>query len=535
MKYGIDVSHHNGNINWDKVKTSDIAFVIMKAMYEGSKKPDEMFEANYTGATDAGFNVGVYNFIGKNSALEPKKDAELFLKILNGRKLDFGIWIDVEGDELKSLGKDKIEQVIIEESEIFTNAGYNVGIYCNLDWYKNIITDKVKELFNGKFWIARYPKNDKGQPVNSLSPKNICPESIGWQYSSKGKVDGISGNVDLDMFWEELHSEVENIVVSDEFFSRTVIVKQANNWLGLNEADGSYKIIIDEYNKQNPLPSGYKLKDTDSWCAAFITAVFNAVGYGSIFPCECSCERMINKAIEMGIWVEQDSYVPGIGDGIMYDWQDEGTGECSGRADHVGIVTYVNIASNYIEVIEGNYSDAVKKRTINIDGRYIRGYVVPKFTTLDVDGLVSDYCTKCKDVNTIAYEVIAGKWGSNKTSPTREQLLTEAGYNYSDVQNMVNEILNVPKKVVNTSITAGAKAQKIDISLAGDYNTVTDLHLRDGAGTDKKSLVIIPKGTVVKNYGYYSVADDVKWLLIKFILNGVGYTGFSSIKYLERR
>lgn len=531
MKYGIDVSHYQGNINWKAVSSSkNVNFVIMKAMYESNKKPDETFEANYAGATDAGINKGVYNFIGSVSASNPDEDARAFLNILNGRKLEYGIWLDVESKNLRDLGKNKVEEVIIKEAEIFTSAGYYVGIYCNLDWYKNVITDKIKKMFDGRFWIARYPKNDNGIAVGKLSPAEICPESIGWQYSSKGKVNGIIGNVDMDMFWGEIKTNIEP---KQNTYSRMTVVNQANSWLGLNEADNSFMEIINEYNKQVPLPSGYKLKSTDSWCAGFATSVFTKVGYGSIFPCECSCERMRKKAIEMGIWVESDSFVPQPGDAILYDWQDNinfANTDNTGMPDHVGIVTYVNTDSGYIVVTEGNYSDSVKKRTININGRYIRGYITPKFNAV---GVIKDDNTK-KDVNTLAHEVIAGQWGSSNTTPTRVQRLESAGYNYSDVQSKVNSILNSIKKPVVNSIIAGVKPQKIDKNLSGEYTTTANLYLRDGAGTDKKSLVLIPKGMSVSCNGNYSISNGVIWLYIQVKVGGITYTGFSSSKYLRR-
>jgi len=201
IMFGIDVSHYQENIDWGRVKsTCRVEFAIIKAMYETSKRADETFEKNYTGCTNYDISRGVYNFIGRVSASDPVADANAFLKILNGRKLEMGIWLDVESKNLRSLGKEKIESVILKETEIFESAGYKVGIYCNLDWYKNVITDKIKKAFEGRFWIARYPKADNGtyNENSTLSPKSFA---VAWQYSSKGKVDGIKGNVDMDVLF----------------------------------------------------------------------------------------------------------------------------------------------------------------------------------------------------------------------------------------------------------------------------------------------------------------------------------------------
>lgn len=155
------------------------------------------------------------------------------------------------------------------------------------------------------------------------------------------------------------------------------VVEQAKAWLGYNEADGSHKKIIDIYNAQKPLPVGYKVRYTDEWCATFVSAVAVQIGYTDIIPPECSCPRMIQLMQAKDIWVENEDRVPNPGDIIFYDWSDNGVGDNKGIADHVGIVE--NVSGNTITVIEGNYSNSVKRRTLAVNGRYIRGYGVPKY------------------------------------------------------------------------------------------------------------------------------------------------------------
>ena len=115
------------------------------------------------------------------------------------------------------------------------------------------------------------------------------------------------------------------------------------------------------------------------------------------------------------------------------------------------------------------------------------------------------------------------------------------GFNYEEVQAKVNEILNGPanKKPSATASSAGkveatCYAKSKDSSLAGTYVTTTDLYCRNDAGTNKKALCLIPKGTKVNNFGFYTTFNGVKWLLIQFTLNGVRYTGFSSSVYLKK-
>ena len=159
----------------------------------------------------------------------------------------------------------------------------------------------------------------------------------------------------------------------------TSVVAQAKAWLGKNEADGSHKEIIDVYNSQRPLPRGYKVKYTDAWCATFVSAVAVKLGYTDIIPTECSCPKMIQLLKNIGAWVEDDAYVPKGGDLLFYDFDDNGAGDNTGGTDHIGIVEKVD--GSTITVIEGNYSNSVKRRSIKVNGRYIRGYGVPKYDT----------------------------------------------------------------------------------------------------------------------------------------------------------
>jgi hypothetical protein len=155
------------------------------------------------------------------------------------------------------------------------------------------------------------------------------------------------------------------------------VVMQAKSWLGKNEADGSFKVIIDTYNSHKPLARGYKMPYDVAWCATFVSAVAIKLGYTDIIPTECGCERMIELFKKIGSWVENENRTPKPGDIIFYDWQDKGAGDNKGWSDHVGIVE--KVSNGKITIIEGNYSNSVKRRTIAVNARYIRGYGVPKY------------------------------------------------------------------------------------------------------------------------------------------------------------
>lgn len=155
------------------------------------------------------------------------------------------------------------------------------------------------------------------------------------------------------------------------------ILELAKSWIGRKESDGTHKMIIDIYNSHKPLARGYKVKYTDSWCATFISALAIKLGYTDIIPTECGCQQMIDLFKKLGCWIENENRVPNIGDIIFYDWQDNGKGDNKGWSDHVGIVE--SVSNGKITIIEGNFSNSVKRRMIDVNGKYIRGYGVPKY------------------------------------------------------------------------------------------------------------------------------------------------------------
>lgn len=156
------------------------------------------------------------------------------------------------------------------------------------------------------------------------------------------------------------------------------ILNIARNWIGRKESNGSHKEIIDVYNNHKPLSRGYKVKYTDSWCATFVSACAIKANYTDIIPLECSCNQMIKRFQNMGRWTEDDGHVPHLGDVIFYDWQDNGVGDCKGTSEHVGYVEKVE--NGKITVIEGNKSDSVSRRVLNVNGRYIRGFGCPAYS-----------------------------------------------------------------------------------------------------------------------------------------------------------
>lgn len=152
-------------------------------------------------------------------------------------------------------------------------------------------------------------------------------------------------------------------------------------WLGAKKGDATHKGIINLYNSHTPLPRGARMSYTMAWCAATVSAAAVAVGITDIMPRECSCGEMVKLYQALGRWVEDDNYTPSPGDLVMYNWADDGKGDCTGAPNHVGMVE--TVADGTFTVIEGNMGteSCVGRRTMKIGGQYIRGFCCPDFAS----------------------------------------------------------------------------------------------------------------------------------------------------------
>lgn len=196
MKIGIDVSSYQNLIDWKKVKADGIDFAILKVIRK-DLSPDKQFESNWKGCEEAGMPVhGVYNYSYATTVSKAVGDAIKVLEILNGRKVR--VYLDVEDQCQKGLGSLLIE-IINAYSDVIKSAGLEFGVYTGLSFYNSYI--KPFGGLNCPLWIARYGKND-GNLDESYKPD--VSGMIGWQYTSRGKVDGINGNVDVNIWYEEL-------------------------------------------------------------------------------------------------------------------------------------------------------------------------------------------------------------------------------------------------------------------------------------------------------------------------------------------
>lgn len=344
------------------------------------------------------------------------------------------------------------------------------------------------------------------------------------------------------------YDSTESVEGEDIMGSRQAMIAKMQSWIGKNEVDGSFREIIDIYNSHTPRARGYKLQYSDEWCAGTVSAAAIATGNTNAVPLEVSCHYMIEGAKAKGIWVENDSYVPQGGDIILYDWQDSGIGDNTGNPDHVGVVEYTS--GGIIHVIEGNNGEKVARRELSVNGRYIRGFIVPKYSdnvapsggsTPTVSGTIDELArrviagefgsgdarknalgdkynavqarvneilsgtasTPSKSVSEVAKEVLAGSWGNGSD---RKAKLEAAGYNYDEVQSAVNALCNNPtlksvseivKEVLAGKWGNGAD-RKNKLTAAGyNYNEVQAAV----NSLNKKSVTTIAKEVIAGKWG----------------------------------
>lgn len=189
---GIDVSKWNGNINWGGVKNSGVSYVIIRCGYRGSTTgaliEDPKFRTNIQGAINAGLKVGIYFFTQAVNEVEAVEEASMTIGLIRGYKISYPVFLDVEssGGRADGLDSGTRTKVVNAFCQTIRNSGYTAGVYANKTWLSSKMN--AGALSGYKIWLAQY---------------NTAPTYGGkydlWQYSSKGSVGGISGNVDMNL------------------------------------------------------------------------------------------------------------------------------------------------------------------------------------------------------------------------------------------------------------------------------------------------------------------------------------------------
>lgn len=225
---GIDVSAWQGAIDWDTVANYGMDFAILR-ITEAGNVIDSCFEKNYSGCQKHNIPTGAYKYSYAMTVAEIQSEARKVVEVLNGRKLQYPVWLDLEWNNQRSLGAEQIHKLAEAFEKIITAAGYKFGIYCNVDWYLNVICSHLKKY---DFWIACYPESDNGTLQERLRPDF----GVGWQYSSKAKIPGISGLVDRNVFYKD-YNEAKDIAKENTVMTKSEAI---NVVLGIAEEEIGY-------------------------------------------------------------------------------------------------------------------------------------------------------------------------------------------------------------------------------------------------------------------------------------------------------
>lgn len=507
--YGIDVSSYQGKPDWKKAKKS-VRFALLRITEKNGI--DSSFEHNYKGCKENGIPVGVYKYSYAMNEKDIKVEAEGVVSTLDGRGIDFPVWLDLEWNNQKILAKSVLSAMIKTFRAVIVSAGYKFGIYCNADWYENVIPDDCKAY---EFWIARYPYDDTGKVVERLRPSY----GVGWQYSSKGKVPGIDGNVDMDVFYKDYtekskdtseksgmtYEQAVDLVIGIALAEEGYKEKASANGLDsktANPGSGNYTKYNRDLHNLHPSNMDYPAP----WCDAFVDwcfwkafgadlarkilcgdfddyTVYSADYYKKAGRWTFSAKRGYQIFFKNSTGICHTGLVYGVKDGRVYtiegnkgnsvkrcsytltDASIAGYGQpkyelVEGLPDKIPAESLKPVESAHSVLRKGSNGEEVKtlQRLLNqhgydlaVDGEFGRETYKAVLNyqnrhELEADGVVGKYTWKSlelqnfeKDVNELAKEVIAGKWGNGSD---RKKRLTAAGYNYEAIQKKVNQLLS---------------------------------------------------------------------------------------------
>lgn len=409
------------------------------------------------------------------------------------------------------------------------DAGKTTGISKSSTTLDQGQTEALTARTSGVSWwssnknVATVDKNGK-----------VTAKSAGYATISAYNMEGASTCL-VQVTNKQYKPPVEEITESQ---LRQKCANVINSWYGAVEGDSTHRAILDIYNSQKNLD--YKMGVSDAWCATTVSAVWLKLGIADYICTSVNCGTLRDKAISKGIWIEDDSYVPGVGDAVIYNWSDSGIGDNTGSADHVGMVT--EAYSNSFVVTEGNTGNGVVgKRLMQVNGRYIRGFIAPNYADIakKVSGIISpdsdgagSYDANVSEPSIYTQGVSGGKWLN----------VIKDGSTYSG-------ILGKALVALAAKVTGGTIEYSVRLKNGNWLGTITGWNYKDYANGYAGSGNPAEKGSeieavkmyyktpqdVVNKYGYYRVAykvhelggDWTDWQYDTETSNGqLGYAGF---------
>ncbi|MCM1038884.1 MAG: glycoside hydrolase family 25 protein [Roseburia sp.] len=209
VKKGIDVSKWNQTIDWEAVKEDGVEFAIIRCGYRGSSSGsliiDPMYEQNIEGAIEAGIPVGVYFFTQALNEVEAVEEASMVINLIRKYDVDYPVFLDSESaggngraDSLTAAERTSIHKAFLET---IASAGYATGIYGSTNWLNARV--QMKELSSYHTWLAEYADIPTYEEYYHM-----------WQYTSKGTIEGISTNVDLNLCYMNIDTSIDHSAAS---------------------------------------------------------------------------------------------------------------------------------------------------------------------------------------------------------------------------------------------------------------------------------------------------------------------------------
>jgi hypothetical protein len=261
LSRGIDVSKYQPNVDFNKVKAAGYSFVILKAGHgKYDTQIDPTFEKHYEAAKKAGLRVGAYWYAYAKTADDAKKEAEVFIRALSGKRFEMPVWYDIEERATFNTGRTNVSNIASAFCTALEDAGYFCGIYGGQELAEQYLTDNVRTRY--AFWLAQYLKTPKYKGQYGMwqygvaaGPKNINP-------TGAAGVPGVLGQCDLDYCYVDYFSKIKQkglngyskatpTIPSNPYPAPTVALREGDEgepvkWLQWQlEQKGYFKTAID--------------------------------------------------------------------------------------------------------------------------------------------------------------------------------------------------------------------------------------------------------------------------------------------------
>lgn len=540
---GIDVSSYQGEIDWKAVDDYGMGFAILRITEKGNAR-DSQFENNYAGCIQHGIPVGVYKYSYALTVAEIQQEAEKVVDVLDGRPLDFPVFLDLEWSKQRNLSESALTTLIKTFWSVITTAGYKFGIYCNMDWYNNVIPDALKSKYD--FWIARYPANDDGWLQERLRPS----VGVGWQYSSKAKIPGISGYVDRDVFYKDYTDKEDEPMGSWEKTRQLMdaqvgyLEKRSNSQLDSKTGNAGYNNYTKYARDVNNM--GLMGCQGQPWCAVYQFWICAQI-FGKSKALEImgngfyNCNSVKAHSKSKGTWHS----TPKLGALVIFR-----------NGAHIGRV--IAISGNTIRTNEGNTSSGslnnveanggcVAEKSYTIGNSQIDGYVwidygeetaepeTPWKATGTATATVDNLYVRAEPNGEIIGELMKGnRFEINGVTSGKWTQVNVAGIGVGWVwtgyiQKDGSQTTTPPKQEITN------KQDKTQRLFVGKV-TASVLNVRTWAGTEFpqiKSYPTLNRGNLVDVMNYTQKANDgSKWYYIRIAGK---YHGFVSAEYIERQ